>query len=78
MTVVINRSVVPSTSQVCIACRIALGSAEKSVQGVRGRKEGPLHEQCATPAERRVDSARQLQATNSNGNGASNPSREDS
>ncbi len=64
MTAVMNKSAVPG--QVCIACFIALGSAEKSVQGVRGLKEGPLHEQCATPAERRLMMYRQV-ATNGNG-----------
>ena len=59
-------STVPS--QVCIACFIALGSAEKAVQGVRGLKEGPLHEQCAIPAERRLMMRRQA---TTNGNRAS-------
>lgn len=67
MTVVLNRSAAPS--QVCIGCHVALGSAEKSVQGMRGRKEGPLHDQCATPTERRLEAAR---ARSQNGNGASN------
>ena len=72
MTVVINRSAV-SPAIVCIACRVALGSAEKSVQGVRGKMEGPLHDQCATPTERRLEATRASQysqATNSNGSGA--------
>ena len=71
MTFVLNKSAV-SSAVVCISCYVELGSAEKSVQGVRGKKEGPLHDQCATPAERRVDSARaRLQATNGNGSDAS-------
>lgn len=73
MTAVLNRSVIPS--QVCIACRIALGSAEQSVQGVRGHKEGPLHSQCATPVERRLEAAR---AYRSNGNGSGASARRDS
>jgi len=69
MTAVMNRSTVPAVpSQVCIACFIALGSVEKSVQGMRGLKEGPKHEQCATSAERRLMMYRQA---TTNGNGAS-------
>ncbi|OHA91687.1 MAG: hypothetical protein A2665_01925 [Candidatus Zambryskibacteria bacterium RIFCSPHIGHO2_01_FULL_46_30] len=48
---------------VCITCFVALGSAEESVQGVRGGKEGPKHKDCATPAERQLSTTR--------GNGAS-------
>lgn len=40
--------------QVCIQCFQYLGSAERSVQGVRRGKEGPLHIGCATPAEIRI------------------------
>jgi len=68
--VVMNRRAVPS--QVCIACYLILGSAEKAVQGVHGHKEGPLHEHCATPAERRLMMARHQ----ANGDGASaNPNQ---
>jgi len=38
----------------CIACLIGFGSAEQSIQGVRGLKEGPLHYLCASPAEQRI------------------------
>ncbi len=69
MTAVLNRSVVPS--QVCIGCHVELGSAEKSVRGVRGRREGPLHNQCATPVERRLEAARDYRSQATNGNGAS-------
>ena len=68
MTIVVNRNAVSSC--VCIGCHIALGSAEERVQGVRGRREGPLHFNCATAAEKRVDVAmalRYLQAVNGNG-----------
>jgi len=79
MTAVLNRSVV-SPGVVCIACYTMLGSAEESVRGVRDHKEGPLHHFCATPAERRVNSARasrfHLILMNGNGNGASaNPNQ---
>ena len=66
MTAALNRSGAPSQLQVCIACFTALGSAEKSVPGVRGHKEGPLHEHCAISAERRLAAQRQA-----NGNSAS-------
>jgi len=46
---------------VCITCFVALGSAEEPVRGMRGRKEGPKHKDCATPEERK------LQATRGNG-----------
>ena len=50
-----------ASGPVCITCFVALGSAEKPVQGMRGRKEGPKHKDCATEEEKR------LQATRGNG-----------
>ena len=50
-----------ASGSVCITCFVALGSAEKPVQGMRGRKGGPKHKDCATVEER------ELQATRGNG-----------
>jgi len=52
MEAVLERSIV--SGQACVACFIVLGSAEQSIQGVRGLKEGPLHYLCASPAEQRI------------------------